>query len=123
MLFFVLIAMLSLLFSCSTVAEFKAEEVVTDEDYAISFIIDGRYYAELRRMDDSFFLFSPELMIKSEKLNSYTTKEGNPVFSSPKRNLNIKLYPEILYFALDGYYAYLDYHMVGKNRGDYYPFI
>ena len=74
-------------------------------------------------LDSLFFLFSPELMIKSEKLNSYTTKEGNPVFSSPQRNLNIKLYPEILYFALDGYYAYLDYHMVGKNRGDYYPFI
>ena len=121
MLILLIIVMLS---SCRSVERNdEMETMEKDDGLSISFIVDEKYYAELKKDQGMYFLSIPELIIRDLRLNRYTTKLGNPVFSAPGMDINIKLYEALLFFSYGSYHAYIPYHETGKKSGDYYHFI
>ncbi len=123
MAFLTFLLALVLMTSCHTNLPISDIPRAETEREAISFVISDRYYAELEKENDTYYLSIPELLIRRMKLNAYMTEDGNPVFVSTQRDLNIKIYPEVLYFSMGRYYSYIPYTEREKTIGDYYPIL
>ncbi len=117
----VILILAALLFSCATSSgSVGREESKNSDSYCISFVISNRYYAMLVEEDDSFLLTVPELLIVDLKMNRYVNKNGQILLVNTKKNINIKLYKDYLFYSQGRYYAYLSYSEILKEARDYY---
>lgn len=117
----VILIFTALLFSCTTSSGLiDRGESKKNDRYCISFVISNRYYAILVEEDDSFLLTVPELLIVDLKMNRYVNKNGQISLVNTKKNINIKLYKDYLFYSQGRYYAYLNYSEILKEARDYY---
>ena len=118
-----LLASLMLLPSCMTSPKVMSREKGMEKDsLAISFVIPGRFYAELRKEDGSYILSVPELIITGLELSAFRNSSGTLSFSNTEKGINIKLYDGYLFFSMGRCSAYAAYYEIGKIWHDYYPF-
>lgn len=109
--------------SCSTTMERDGGKVAQNESSIIFFSIHDRYFAEIEEEDEKYYLFIPELYIRHHEIKRYTGHDGFPVFTDTALKLNIKVYPERLYFSMGSYSTYIPYYRAENSIGDYYPLI